>query len=108
MFCPISRVKRWHSEGVILTSDAIDWQTSLTTLEFASRCQTNLQSCTVPRAGLQSWNLLFNAVKLTPAGGVIGIGIRFAKVWVKIDIADSGQEIEADDLPYVFCAFKSQ
>jgi len=35
--------------------------------------------------------LLFNAVKLTPVGGVIGIGIRCAKAWVKIDIADSGQ-----------------
>ena len=93
---------------MILTSDAIDWQTSLTTLEFASRCQTNLQSCTVPRAGLQSWNFLFNAVKLTPAGGVIGIGIRLAKVWVKIDVADSGREIEADDVRYVFCAFKLQ
>jgi K+-sensing histidine kinase KdpD len=30
------------------------------------------------------------------------------KAWVKIDIADSGREIEADDLPYVFCAFKLQ
>lgn len=39
---------------------------------------------------------------------MIGIGIRFAKVWVKIDIADSGQEIDANDLPHVFGAFKSQ
>jgi len=51
--------------------------------------------------------LLLHAVKSTPVDGVIDIGIRFAKAWVKIDIADSRREIEADDLPYVFCAFKS-
>jgi signal transduction histidine kinase len=55
-----------------------------------------------------SWNLPLNAVKLTPVGGLIGIGIRCAKAWVKIDIADSGREIEADDLQYVFCALKLQ
>jgi K+-sensing histidine kinase KdpD len=39
---------------------------------------------------------------------VISIGICSAKAWVKINIADSGQEIEANDLPHVFGAFKSQ
>ena len=39
---------------------------------------------------------------------MIGIGICCATSWVKIDIAHSGQEIEADDLPYVFWTFKSQ
>ena len=71
-------------------------------------CQANPQSWTDPRGGLQSCNLLFNAVKSTPLGWVIDIGIRCAKAWVKIDIADSGREIEADDLQYVFCAFKLQ
>ena len=52
--------------------------------------------------------MLFNAVKLTPVGGVIGIGIRCAKASVKIDIADSRREIEADDLPHVFGVFKLQ
>jgi signal transduction histidine kinase len=54
------------------------------------------------------WNLLFNAVKFTPVGGVIRIGIRRSGGWVEIDIADSGQGIEADDLPHVFGAFKLQ
>lgn len=39
---------------------------------------------------------------------MIGIGIRCAKAWVKIDIADSRWEIETNDLPYVFCVFKLQ
>lgn len=54
------------------------------------------------------WNLLFNAVKFTPEGGVIRIGIRRAGGMVEIDIADSGQGIEAADLPHVFGAFKLQ
>lgn len=54
------------------------------------------------------WNLLFNAVKFTPEGGVIRIGIRRLAGEVEIDIADSGQGIEADDLPHVFGAFKLQ
>lgn len=54
------------------------------------------------------WNLLFNAVKFTPAGGVIRIGIRRLVGEVEIEIADSGQGIEAGDLPHVFGAFKLQ
>ena len=73
-----------------------------------STYQANPQSWTEPRAELQSWNLLLNALKSTPVGGVIGIGIRCAKAWGKVDIADSRREIEADDLPYVFYAFKLQ
>jgi len=73
-----------------------------------SKSQANTQSCTDLKAGLQSWNLLFNAVKLAPVGVVIGIGIRLTKAWVKIDIANLGRGVEANDLPHVFGAFKSQ
>lgn len=54
------------------------------------------------------WNLLFNAVKFTPAGGVIRVGIRRLDGQVEIDIADSGQGIDAADLPHVFGAFQLQ
>lgn len=54
------------------------------------------------------WNLLFNAVKFTPVGGVIRIAIRRFDGMVEIDIADSGQGIEAEDLPHVFGAFRLQ
>jgi signal transduction histidine kinase len=54
------------------------------------------------------WNLLFNAVKFTPVGGVIRIAIRRVDGMVEIDIADSGQGIEAEDLPHVFGAFRLQ
>lgn len=54
------------------------------------------------------WNLLFNAVKFTPPGGVIRIDIRQLDGMVEIDIIDSGQGIEAEDLPHVFGAFQMQ
>jgi signal transduction histidine kinase len=54
------------------------------------------------------WNLLFNAVKFTPVGGVVRIDIRQRGGMVEIDIADSGQGIEPEDLPHVFGAFKLQ
>ncbi|MET0981210.1 MAG: HAMP domain-containing sensor histidine kinase [Telluria sp.] len=54
------------------------------------------------------WNLLFNAVKFTPVGGLIRITIRRLDSMVEIDIADSGQGIEAEDLAHVFSAFKLQ
>lgn len=54
------------------------------------------------------WNLLFNAVKFTPDGGSIHIAIRRLDRMVEIDIADSGQGIEADDLPHVFGPFNLQ
>jgi signal transduction histidine kinase len=54
------------------------------------------------------WNLLFNAVKFTPALGTIRIDIRRLGGTVEIDITDSGQGIEPDDLPHVFGAFKLQ
>ena len=54
------------------------------------------------------WNLLFNAVKFTPTGGVIRIDIRQLDGMVEIDITDSGQGIQAEDLPHVFGAFRMQ
>jgi len=54
------------------------------------------------------WNLLFNAVKFTPEGGVIRISVRRDDEMVAIDIADSGQGIEPADLAHVFGAFNLQ
>ncbi len=54
------------------------------------------------------WNLLFNATKFTPDGGSIRISVGQAGGIVSIDIADSGQGIEPEDMPHVFGAFTLQ
>ena len=60
------------------------------------------------RLGQVLWNLLFNAIKFTPAGGTIRIDVRQSAHDTEIDIADTGQGIDAADLPLVFGAFKLQ
>jgi signal transduction histidine kinase len=54
------------------------------------------------------WNLLFNAIKFTPEDGRIRIAIRQHDGKVEVDVADSGQGIDPDQLPHVFGAFKLQ
>jgi two-component system, chemotaxis family, CheB/CheR fusion protein len=56
------------------------------------------------------WNLLNNAVKFTPAGGIIRIASRVemgsAGRWVEVEVADTGIGIDPEILPRVFDAFE--
>jgi PAS domain S-box-containing protein len=54
------------------------------------------------------WNLLTNAIKFTPDGGLVEIGIERAKAGVRLIVSDTGQGIVADFLPYVFERFTQQ
>jgi signal transduction histidine kinase len=51
------------------------------------------------------WNLLANAVKFTPAGGVIDVYLERHDSMVEIRIADSGPGIPAEFLPRIFERF---
>lgn len=51
------------------------------------------------------WNLLVNAVKFTPEGGVIRVSTRELGDLVEVNVSDSGQGIEADFLPRLFDRF---
>jgi PAS domain S-box-containing protein len=52
------------------------------------------------------WNLLTNAVKFTSEGGTIEVGLERVGSRLEITVADSGQGIPADFLPYVFDRFR--
>ena len=51
-------------------------------------------------------NLLTNAIKFTPDGGKINIGLRRSGSNVTIDVRDTGQGINPQFLPYVFERFR--
>jgi signal transduction histidine kinase/ActR/RegA family two-component response regulator len=53
-----------------------------------------------------AWNLLNNAVKFTPAGGRIGIGLHRDEQSAVLVVEDTGQGIEASFLPHVFEMFR--
>jgi signal transduction histidine kinase/ActR/RegA family two-component response regulator len=52
------------------------------------------------------WNLLSNAVKFTPDGGTVCVELRTTGSVAEIVVADSGEGIPGDFLPYVFEPFR--
>jgi two-component system CheB/CheR fusion protein len=52
------------------------------------------------------WNLLRNAVKFTPRDGCVGVQCRRdGDGQVVVDVTDSGEGIDPEDLPHIFDAF---
>jgi PAS domain S-box-containing protein len=51
-------------------------------------------------------NLLSNAVKFTPAGGSVDVRVEVSEDDVVITVADTGEGIEPDFLPFVFDRFR--
>jgi signal transduction histidine kinase/DNA-binding response OmpR family regulator len=52
------------------------------------------------------WNLFSNAVKFTPEGGRVEVGLRCDERHVELEVTDTGQGINADFLPYIFDRFR--
>ncbi|MGK5081522.1 ATP-binding protein [Janthinobacterium sp. HLX7-2] len=52
------------------------------------------------------WNLLSNALKFTPQGGQVDIGVRREGARLAITVADNGIGIRKDFLPHVFDRFR--
>ncbi|HZZ28806.1 MAG TPA: ATP-binding protein [Pirellulales bacterium] len=52
------------------------------------------------------WNLLSNAVKFTPKGGKVQVRLERVNSHLEITVADTGQGIKPEFLPYVFDRFR--
>lgn len=52
------------------------------------------------------WNLLSNAIKFTPQSGTVQVLLQRVDPNLEIQVADSGQGIRPDFLPYVFDRFR--
>ena len=52
------------------------------------------------------WNLLSNAIKFTQRGGVVTIKLKCIGGTVRLSVADTGDGISAEFLPYVFDRFR--
>jgi signal transduction histidine kinase/ActR/RegA family two-component response regulator len=53
-----------------------------------------------------AWNLLSNAIKFTPRGGRVVVALRRAQSYVELVVADTGEGIAPEFLPYVFEPFR--
>lgn len=73
------------------------------------RLETRLDPVTAQvdrvRVGQVLGNLLSNALKFTPAGGLVRVELHPAGDWAVLRLADSGPGIPADELPHVFDRF---
>jgi PAS domain S-box-containing protein len=52
------------------------------------------------------WNVLVNAIKFTPRGGRVCVGVEQQDGQVVVVVSDSGEGIDAAVLPYVFDRFR--
>ncbi|HVF45213.1 MAG TPA: PAS domain-containing protein [Pyrinomonadaceae bacterium] len=52
------------------------------------------------------WNLLTNAIKFTPKGGLVEVRLARAGSCVEVEVRDTGQGIEQEFLPHVFDRFR--
>ena len=54
------------------------------------------------------WNLLSNAVKFAPKGGRVEVRLERVDSYIEIVVADNGQGIKPEFLPYVFERFRQE
>jgi DNA topoisomerase VI subunit B len=58
-----------------------------------------------PRIGQVVANLVGNAVKFTPRGGVVRVSVEPTQDGARVDVTDTGVGIDASELPHIFERF---
>jgi len=53
-----------------------------------------------------AWNLLANAVKFTPSGGIVEVAVQAAPGAILLRVTDTGQGITPEFLPHIFEPFR--
>jgi PAS domain S-box-containing protein len=53
-----------------------------------------------------AWNLVSNAIKFTPTGGLVTVSLRRVESHVELTVSDTGQGIAPEFLPHVFDRFR--
>jgi PAS domain S-box-containing protein len=81
-------------------------QAKTVALTFDSRLEDRCAVLDTARFQQILWNLLSNAVKFTPAGGRVSLCLRQHAGQLEVEVADTGQGIEAGFLPHLFQRFR--
>jgi signal transduction histidine kinase len=75
-------------------------------LEYLIETAQPMVNCDPDRMQQVVWNLLSNAAKFTPRGGKITVCLKDAGDLLRLTVADTGEGIDRDFLPYVFERFR--
>lgn len=54
------------------------------------------------------WNLLLNAIKFTPRGGSVSVGVDHVESSTRLRVSDTGEGISPEFLPFVFDRFRQE
>lgn len=87
----------------LMTKDAKQKQVALSQLQMPSDL---LVDGDVVRLEQIVWNLLSNALKFTPAGGAVEVGLSQQKEMVCLEVTDTGKGVAPEFLPIIFDMFR--
>jgi len=77
-------------------------------LECSIRAGSVIVSGDADRLQQSVWNLLSNATKFTPAGGLVRVELTTTTTEVTLTVADTGKGITPNFLPHVFDRFRQE
>jgi CheY-like chemotaxis protein len=75
-------------------------------LEFETDGEPQIVSGDLNRLRQIVWNLVLNAIKFTPKGGSVSVRLSSEGQFVQVVVADNGEGITEEFLPYIFDRFR--